>query len=500
MEINFQNTINVQPLPWTTAIRYLENDRQAIFQHNALSIIRTRLECGDGVPPPQVLARLLEFYPSELALSLLFCTIRFPTIHPSTELMNNILDAIETYGDEQMRYLRENFHVKEVGTLERRSRTNEGQERGQQEHEQEPVHHIVIGEVLILLFASFHGYFPTMQSGNIGAIQVIRQRYPLSILYIDSHDFNPIHGVCTISLNMDLFRFFIEWHQECSPGGRGGLYEMNDSGITALDTLIDTQFNVVPMLQWLHNRNLLKSRDVQDWQLIHRAAHSSSIDTIQFFLDLLPGGVMSEDDDNNIPLNLHLTLRYRHGGTFSDEDFSIVRLLVRYGIINGGMDTIGGLFRPDPENEISCTLASLLKQVGDRNAVRTWNMIDEVLNMYAGENGGLVSIPIVHLAILNNRHVSKEIFQEVLRRHGARHRDEKGELPLSLAVKMGVPWNGWVDQILRANSEALTETDDATGLPLLPLAALNEKGDLNTVYELARLSIQLCCQAAETQS
>jgi len=275
---------------------------------------------------------------------------------------------------------------------------------------------------------------------------------------------------------------------EQKPEGRGGLYDMNDSGITSLDTLIDTQTNNVPALNWLKNRGLLKSKDVDDWLLIHRAAHSSSIETIQFFLDLNPSGVLSEDDDGNFPIHLHLYLRFRQEGTFSEQDLNIVRLFISQGIINGGIDTIGGLFYPDPDADNSCTLDALLKEVGESNQERIWAMIDDCLRA----RGEYFNAPIVHAAILNKEIISDELFEEILERYGANNRNDNGELPLTYALKLGSKWNGCVSKLIKANSDALNENDPVTGLPPLPYTASQENADLSTIYELTRMSLILC--------
>merc|ERR1712038_73310 len=98
----------------------------------------------------------------------------------------------------------------------------------------------VVGEALTLLYSYFDDYVVTAQSGNLDSIKYIRRHYPDSILYSDAHSFTPLHNVSGAH-NLDIFQYFIMWHLERKPGKRGGLYEMNDSGITAIDTLIESQ-------------------------------------------------------------------------------------------------------------------------------------------------------------------------------------------------------------------------------------------------------------------
>lgn len=159
----------------------------------------------------------------------------------------------------------------------------------------------------------------------------------MSILYIDTLMFTPLHRVCE-ALNMGIIKFFINWHlDQCSPG-RGGLYQTNIDGITSLDTLIDTQMNIVPILQWLCSRGLLNSGDVDSKGLARRSIRSSSISTIEFMLDLLPSAVLAVDHDGDLPFHLHL---YRERASFSNEDFAITELLIRCGILGLGLGLLG---------------------------------------------------------------------------------------------------------------------------------------------------------------
>jgi len=468
MDVDLISLLVHRPTNWGVVMEYLRDDDNRGDINGTeggqpvLRIIRQRLEC-DGAPL-KVQLQLIEWYPQYLAFSLFLCATRFPS--HSTTLIRNILNAIRDYSVMNMDYCITKFH-------------------GDSNKEKDD--NTVIGEAMTLLFSFFDDYIATPQSGNLGAIQIVKQKYPKSILYSDAHDFTPLHGACC-SLNMDIFRFFIDWHLEQNPKGRGGLYEMNDSGITSMDTLIDTQSSIVHALNWLKNRGLLKSKDVDDWLLIHRAAHSSAIENIRFFIDLLPSGVLSEDDDGNLPIHLHLGLRYRQKGTFSEQDLNIVRLFISQGIINGGIDTIGGLFYPDPDADNSCTLDALLKEVGESNQERIWAMIDDCLRA----RGEYFNAPIVHAAILNKEIISDELFEEILERYGANNRNDNGELPLTYALKLGSKWNGCVSKLIKANSDALNENDPVTGLPPLPYTASQENADLSTIYELTRMSLILC--------
>lgn len=344
----------------------------------------------------------------------------------------------------------------------------------------------VIGEALTILFSFFDNFIASPQSGNLDAVRYIKKHYPSAISYVDRHHFTPLHGACS-ALNMNMFRFFVEWHLEQNPLQRGGLYDMNSSGITPLDTLIDTQQNITPTLIWLRKRGLLTSRDVDKWLLVHRAAHSSSISTIGFFLDLLPSAVLSKDGDDNLPIHLFLGLRFRPRGSFSDEDFAILRLLISQGISYGGINSIGGLFDEDPAEEgqdesSCCTLTTLLREVGENNAERVWEVVSDCV----AEAGDYTDAPILHAAIRGYKQcVSHELLLQVLGRFGAEGRDEHGELPLHFAVREGVRWEEGLSDIVEANVEALKEVDEETNLPFLPFAALNG-ADLSDLYHLVR--------------
>ena len=237
----------------------------ADLPNDALSTLRQGLE-SNGASLHE-LQKIISTYPIEFGFSVLLCTIRFPDVY-SKELMDSILIAIKQYRSYIMDYCIEQFN---------------GGRKLQKTDEN------IVGEALTLLFSTFDDYVATPQSGNLNAIKYIKNHYPNSVFYSDTHAFTPLHGVCSV-LNRNLFEYFIMWHLERKPHGRGGLYEMNDSGITAMDTLIDTEQDITPTLTWLRRRGLLTSLDIEKWLLIHRAAHSSSICTIKFFLDLFPSG------------------------------------------------------------------------------------------------------------------------------------------------------------------------------------------------------------------
>jgi ankyrin repeat protein len=461
----FANNINDRPLDWENVLLHLTNNPHDIENAHVLSTIRRRLEC-DGAPF-NVLQRCIEMYARQLSFSLFLCVARFPMLDRSIGgLLGKIFKGMETFVDAQMTYCIQKFNGN--STKPRTMAT-------------------LIGEAMTLVFSFFDEFMANPQTGNYAVLRLVRQKYPKSILYIDAHEFTPLHGVCC-SLNNAIFRYFIEWHlaESSDSEARGGLYMMNDSGITPMDTMIDTSQDIAPMfLVWLRSSGLLQTKDVKKWLLIHRAAHSSSISTLRLFIDLFPNGVLTEDSDGNLPIHLHLGLRYRPTRVFSEEDFDICRLLISQGMIYGGIDTIGGLFHEDPDEEHKCTLDSLLKEAGKPNEQRVWQMIDDCLE----ECGDYANAPIVHAAIGQRATVSNALFGEVVERYGVEHENNRGESPLLFAVKKGVPWNDGVSDILRRNRGALNDVDSDTELPLLLLAALNEEGDLNTIFELFRLSL-----------
>jgi ankyrin repeat protein len=459
--MNQTTNISINPnFTWNEAIQQLSINPNAIFHGNVLQVMRQRLECN-GVPL-DVQDKLLDMYPKELGFSLLLCALRFPTAVNKT-LIIKILNVIQEYLNYHIQYCNEKFSS-DLNYVESDAST-------------------VIGEAMTILFSSFDGYTMTPQTGNLNVLKCIKNEYPNTILYVDAHDFSALHGVCC-ALNITIFKFFIEWHLTQNPIQRGGLYLMNDSGITPMDTLIDTQENISETLHWLRSHGLLTSKDVNNWLLIHRAAHSSSISTIQFFLDLFPSGVLYEDDDGNLPIHLHLGLRYRHIHSFSEEDFAIVQLLISQGIRNGGINTIGGIFHQDPDDEDSCTLTNLFHHVGEENNERVWEIIESCLN----DHGDYANAPIVHAAIGNKKVVSNELFGKILERFGARSRDEHNWLPLTYAVKVGLAWDDGVSNILKSNQSALDEFDDETNLPFFQFAA-TEKADLSTLYELSLMDL-----------
>mmetsp|Transcript_9715 Transcript_9715/g.12308 ORF Transcript_9715/g.12308 Transcript_9715/m.12308 type:complete len:376 (-) Transcript_9715:316-1443(-) len=353
---------------------------------------------------------------------------------------------------------------------------------------------VLLGELMTLVFSHFDDYVTRPSSGNLETIKLLRDKYPDTILYADNHEFTPLHGACC-ALNMEIFKYFLEWHLVMRPEGRGGLYSMNDLGITSLDTLIDTQQNITPALIWLRNRGLLKSSDVDEWLLVHRAAHSSQIRTIRFFLDLYPGAVLLTDDDGNLPMHLHLGLTYRRVGTFSEDDFNILKLLVRYGLIHGGIENLGGLFFPDPDNENRCSLEMVLKEVGEEKHARVWEMIDDAME-YNMRN--VEAVFIVHAALSQRQCIGNDLFKEILSRYEVSTTipNNDGDLPLHYAIKKGLKWNNGVYQVFECHKDALYVLDKGVDLPPFLLAASVQNPDLSTIFELSKRDLGLIMDAS----
>ena len=323
----------------------------------------------------------------------------------------------------------------------------------------------VIGEAMTLLFTPFYDdYVATSESGNLEAIYLVRQCYPKSITYVDAHESTPLHGVCN-PLNVDIFRYFINWHLQENPNSRGGLYMKEFSGISSMATLIDTRMNIVAELMWLCTHPLLTSKDVQEQELVYASAHSSSPKTIQFLINLYPSGVMFKTHYRNLPIHSHIfSLRHRSRSrnNFSDEDYAITKLLITEGIKVGGIDTIGGLFHQGPHGQKGwCTLDALLKEAGEANHENLWVMIDEWIEESTG--GDYTLAPIVHATLVNRKHMSASLFETVMKRYGANSKaDGNGILPLMFAVRQGAKWDGCICHIFKENLNELSSSDVET--------------------------------------
>jgi len=292
-------------------------------------------------------------------------------------------------------------------------------------------------------------------------------------LYVDAEKFTPTWGISTAPVDMRVFQFFVEWHLEQNPCGRGGLYHSGASNISVLETLIHTRDNITTILGWLHQKNLITADDVQEHFLIHSAAHLSSISTLRFLLDLCPRGVLLEDIDGYLPIHLCIRLRCRSADIFKDEDFEILQLLISRGISSGEINTVGGLFHRIPGGGKSCTLRILLEKAREDNAKKVWKLVKTCL----AQAGDYSNAPITHAAVRNRKYVAKDLLQEILGRFGAANRDGNGELPLQYAVRVGMAWDEGIEYILEANREALD-------VGVFPYAATSKQADFSTLYHL----------------
>jgi hypothetical protein len=145
-----------------------------------------------------------------------------------------------------------------------------------------------------------------------------------------------------------------------------------------------------------------------------------------------------------------------------------------------------------PDEEKSCTLDALLREVGKASHEKLWGMIDEWIEEVTGgddDNEGEYTLaPIVHAALLNKEHMSEELFEYVMSQYTTNKSNEDGVNPLMYAVALGNDKGGCVCHLLEHNLEELYSVDVETELPILPFAASRKNPDINMLYELARES------------
>ena len=103
--------------------------------------------------------------------------------------------------------------------------------------------------------------------------------------------------------------------------------------------------------------------------------------------------------------------------------------------------------------------------------------------------------PIHSLITLKSKPLEIALFREyALNRYSTEilRRDRRGRFCLHLALKHQMTWNTGVKVIFQANSKAIEQKDIIQKLYPFMLAAVGEKADLDTIYELLRAAPTLC--------
>jgi len=164
-----------------------------------------------------------------------------------------------------------------------------------------------------------------------------------------------------------------------------------------------------------------------------------------------------------------------------------MKLLIRYGLIHGGIESFGGLFTRDPDDGSQCTLDTILNEGSESQIDAVWSMIDDLIEF---NKNNVEALFIVHAAVVNSSHISNNLFRTIVKKYGVSTRNNDGDLPLHHAVKKGMKWDGRIEVIAESYSNAIEMTDNATGLPLLHVAASLVDPDLTTIYKLLRRDVQ----------
>lgn len=279
----------------------------------------------------------------------------------------------------------------------------------------------VVGEALTLFTSYFGGFGSLPLHGrstsctSLDTLKFIKRHFPRSILYVDAQKFTPIYGV-SAAIDIHVFQFFIEWHLEQSPLGKGGLYHMSNSSVLVLDVLFDKKQDITAALDWLRQKSLITVHDVNQHLLIHRAVclPSCSSSTLRFLLDLYPRGACTRDVNGNLPIDLFLSLRPRPTDTFTDDDFAIIHMLVSHSINNGEINTIGGLLHRHSQDKRSYLLAVLLKQAGKANNEKVWELVK---GCHAQASEYSKEHPTIHAPMRDGQYVPENL-QEMIGHFG----------------------------------------------------------------------------------
>lgn len=199
---------------------------------------------------------------------------------------------------------------------------------------------------------------------------------------------------------------------------------------------------------------------------IHLAVHSNkSAEMTKWLSEQCPDGLYnSKLSKKNFPI---------HGS----KSFYIFKHLLQKAIeYKPNHETVGGLFHHDIYN--SSAIDCAIKTLG--NKTKVFGCISQVLSRYSH-----INIPILHNAIqLAPKHTEDIILYCP---HSCFILDQRGRLPIHVALASGMKWSIPLVSIINANMQHLSEMDPVTKLCPSALAALEPACDLDTIYHLLRM-------------
>lgn len=316
---------------------------------------------------------------------------------------------------------------------------------------------------------------------------------------------------------------------------RGGLLFSDMYNQTPLNILVC--HNAIQTIRKLQRWTLIQSNDVINYALFDSVHSTYHVDMVRFLIQLCPECISncmttaasasvvlssSSSSSKSYQQNNHrhhpTLLLYHLCDKIRDSRF-LLRLLpivIEEGMKQniGGEYSIGGLFTIHEQYEIhSQTAADLL--VGRRG--QSWNILYTILRgLMIGVSGGNgsgssnvsvsdgndlqlqqnhhhqyhVPLLLLHGAILGNnpKHIH-EICSIEQNNDSAFVRDSKGRLAIHIAAEHGLTWKDGINDIVKANVDAMKEMDPITGLPIYALAAKGEKYSLSSIYELIALNL-----------
>ncbi len=328
--------------------------------------------------------------------------------------------------------------------------------------------HSEINKTTIKLIVKINEYMHKKKRSisEVDTVKAIIKICPEFLSVKDSRGNLPLHVACgddeTSSIYVPLF---VEAGIKYGVGGscgRGGLLVKGSQNLYALSILArQGNIEVFKMLEQL-SPSMFDENDILKYELVHLAAFQKKTDMVKFLSEYDPSMLYRRTSKGGC-LPIH----------FSQSLGMVSLLLERAFDANPNDDTIGGLFAKNDDGKMP--IDHILSQ---HNKENVWLCISRTLSKHK-------DVPILHQVIRNAPLYVDKIIENFP--HSCYLRDQKGRLPVHVALETGMKWSVSLISIMHANSNHLSDIDPVTGFYPFVLAACEPSSDLRTIDHLLHL-------------
>ena len=303
-------------------------------------------------------------------------------------------------------------------------------------------------------------------ASEIETVKAIIKECPEFLFVKDSKGNLPLHIACGDNNSSHIYVPLLArvgvYNGVGGNNGRGGLLVEGSQNLLAIGML--ARKGNIDVIKRLRSTTppLFKDEDITNYNLVHLAVFQMQLKMVKYLISNNLAAVYSKTCKGGC-LPLH----------FSQSLEMVTQLLESAIMANPSHATIGGLFAKDDDGKMP--IDHILTQHNSENA---WNTIAKVLSKHK-------DVTILHEAI---RHAPSHV-DYIIKNfpYACFLRDQKGRLPVHVALHEGMKWSGALISIMNANSDCLWDIDPVTGFYPVVLASCEPSCDLKTIDYLMRV-------------